>query len=76
MKAGTVSAHLDGDLLERLKALGVQQDRSVSWLINESVKRFLGDHLPGAAGGRQVDLEEAIAAAPPRAKRSTAAKHK
>jgi predicted transcriptional regulator len=42
MKARTVSAHLDGDLADRLQAVADQQDRSMSWLINAAVERYLG----------------------------------
>jgi predicted transcriptional regulator len=65
---GTVSAHLDGNVLAMLKKIAAEEDRSVSWLVGYAVKQLIADRVEkqqpfrdGAAKHRQVDLETAIA---------------
>jgi predicted transcriptional regulator len=80
--SGTVSAHLDGNVLAMLKKIAADEDRSVSWLVGFAVKQLIADRVEkqqpfrdGAAKHRQVDLETAIADAVKRGP-SRPAKHK
>lgn len=79
MEAGTVSAHVDAEVMAKLKQIAVEEDRSVSWLVGQAVKLLIEDrqkppHLRGpkiqayastngVPPGRQVHLEDAIAQA-------------
>ena len=67
MEAGTVSAHVDGNVMAILKQIAADEDRSVSWLVGYAVKQLIADRVKNqdAAVGasRQVHLEEAIVAA-------------
>jgi predicted transcriptional regulator len=63
-QSGTVSAHLDGNVLSMLKKIAADEDRSVSWLVGYAVKQLIADRVEkqqpfrdGAAKHRQVDLE-------------------
>ncbi len=84
MKARTVSAHLDGELLERLKAQAVEQDRSVSWLISAAVEMYLGARREAVQPFRDgaarhfpaSDLGASIAAAVKRGPSRSSARHK
>ena len=65
---GQVSAYLAADVLAAMKRLAVKQDRSLSWLVAYACMQLAADQgeLSSSAQQRQVrqvDLEDAIAAA-------------
>jgi predicted transcriptional regulator len=76
---GTVSAHLDGNVLEMVKKIAAEEDRSISWVVGFAVKQLIHERVKkqDAAAGtqRQVQLEDAIVAAVKRGP-SKPAKHK
>jgi predicted transcriptional regulator len=76
---GTVSAHLDGNVLEMVKKIAAEEDRSISWVVGFAVKQLIHERVKkqdAAAGAqRQVQLEDAIVAAVKRGP-SKSAKHK
>ena len=86
-QSGTVSAHLDGNVLSMLKKIAAEEDRSVSWLVGYAVKQLIAhrdsnavkrDAAPDYAKltGRQVDITEAIADAVKRGPVKNPSKHK
>lgn len=66
-QSGTVSAHLDGNVLEMLKNIAAEEDRSISWLVGFAVKQLIHERVKkqdAALGAqRQVHLEDAIVSA-------------
>ena len=78
-QSGTVSAYLDGNVLEMLKKIAAEEERSISWMVGFAVKQLIHDRVKrqdAAAGAqRQVHLEDAIVAAVKRGP-SKPSKHK
>jgi predicted transcriptional regulator len=83
---GQISAYLDAWSLAKVKEMAEKEDRSVSWVVGFAVKQFFSgpeavhvaresQAIADARHGRQVHLEDAIAAAVKRGP-VKAAKHK
>jgi hypothetical protein len=60
---GQVSTYLDPWTLAQVQAYAKAEDRSVSWTVSFALKQFFVARQAGKPATRQVDLEEAIAAA-------------
>jgi predicted transcriptional regulator len=72
---GQVSAYLDEWTLAQVQAYAKDEDRSVSWVVSFALKQFFVARQAGKPATRQVDLEDAIAAAVKRGPLKSA-KHK
>lgn len=64
-----ISTYIDDSVAAKLEEIAKAEERSVSWLVGFAVKQMIAARQPNggfpkvASDSRQVDLEDAIAAA-------------
>jgi hypothetical protein len=66
-----VSAYIDEWTMAQIKDYATREDRSVSWIVGFAVKQFFVAQQKPTKSTSQIDIEDAIAATKPAAKKAS-----